>query len=148
RRRRSWCTITAMVARLERKTQDKSPRAGRSGVPVNVAVVPEAKQLTSTQVARVVDAIQKQLDRDVRPAWNVTASVKAFGKVEEVPVGHWPVIIRDEIEAGAQSFHSDQKGTPYGMVAFTDGWSKAISHTVMEMLIDPHGNRMTMGPSP
>src|SRR5258708_14888074 len=34
------------------------------------------------------------------------------------------------------------------MVACNKDWSKSISHSLIEMLIDPRGNRLATGPSP
>jgi hypothetical protein len=43
-------------------------------------------------------AIQKQISRDFGPMWNVEATVDAFKKLEDVPIGYWHVLLQDEFQ--------------------------------------------------
>jgi hypothetical protein len=62
-----------------------------------------------------------------------------------VPLGYWPVIIRDDIGFNAAGIHLDRDGQPFALVEMSDSWSLTASHEVLEMLADPFGNRLVAG---
>lgn len=114
-----------------------------------VAVVSETNQITPSQLSRVAAALQKQATRDFGPLWNVSATVDPFDKLDDVPIGYWPVIVRDDInEPGAAGIHLDEHGQPFALVQYSDSWSLTASHETLEMLADPGGNRLMAGQSP
>src|SRR3954467_9651586 len=63
----------------------------------NLALVSEVEGHDPSDVAVVAAALQKQATRDFGPVWDVQATVDAFPRLEDVPVGYWPMIIRDDI---------------------------------------------------
>lgn len=65
---------------------------------VNLALVSEVKGHDPSGVARVAAALQRQAVRDFGPIWNVAASVDAFPRLEDVPVGYWPMILETDIK--------------------------------------------------
>jgi hypothetical protein len=94
-------------------------------------------------------ALQKQASRDFGPMWEVSATVDAFEKLEDVPIGYWPMIIRDDIGfAGAAGIHLDRDGQPFALIQTSAGWSLTASHECLEMLADPFGNKLIAGPAP
>ena len=115
----------------------------------HVALVSETKRTTPSEVSRVGAALQKQASRDLGPSWNVQATVDAFSRLEDVPVGYWPIVIMDNINTpGAAGVHEDKDGQPFALVQFSQGWSLTASHECLEMLVDPFGNRLVAGKSP
>jgi hypothetical protein len=115
----------------------------------NVAVVSEVKDHDPSDVARVSAALQRQAIRDFRPVWDVESTVDYFPKLEDVPVGYWPIMIRDDIGTpGAAGIHLDKDGQPFALVTMSDSWSLTASHELLEMLADPFGNRLVPGQSP
>jgi hypothetical protein len=113
-----------------------------------VALVSDTKQVSCAQVNRVAAALQKQAMRDFEPIWGVNATVDAFDRLEDVPLGYWPIIIRDDIEQpGAAGVHLDDHGQPLALVQYDDGWALTASHECLEMLADPWGNRLIAGNS-
>jgi hypothetical protein len=58
-----------------------------------LALVAETERITRSQLSRVAAALQKQAVRDFRAVWDITATVDAFEKLEDVPVGYWPIIV-------------------------------------------------------
>jgi hypothetical protein len=108
----------------------------------HVALVSRAHGISQTALSRVASAIQKQVLRDFGPTWNVSASVDSFPHLEDVPLGAWPVVILDELDADALGYHQDKNGQPYALVKHTSGWEQTVSHEVLEMLADPFGNRV------
>jgi hypothetical protein len=113
-----------------------------------LALVSETKKVKFSTLARVGAALQKQATRDLAPIWQVKATVDSFAKLDDVPVGYWPIIITEEDLGDAAGIHEDNEGQPFALVAFADGWALTASHEVCEILVDPFGNRMMAGPSP
>jgi hypothetical protein len=115
----------------------------------NLALVSEVEDHDPSDVARVAAALQRQATRDFAPYWEVSATVDAFPRLEDVPVGYWPMIIRDDIGfEGAAGIHLDKDGQPFALITMGDSWSLTASHEMLEMLADPFGNRILPGRSP
>jgi hypothetical protein len=57
---------------------------------VNLAVVSEVEGHDPSDVSRVTAALQRQATRDFAPFWDVHATVDAFPRLEDVPVGYLP----------------------------------------------------------
>jgi len=114
----------------------------------NVALVSETQSISFSELSRVSAALQKQAMRDLGPIWNIRATCDAFGRLEDVPVGYWPIIVEDDIHTpGAAGIHLDKDGQPFALVTAGDGWSLTASHELVEMLVDPFGNQLTAGQS-
>lgn len=114
-----------------------------------LALVSETPQITPSQLNRVAAALQKQAVRDFCPIWQTPASVDAFDRLKDVPVGYWPLIVRDDIgEPGAAGVHMDKNGQPFSLIQYSESWSLTASHEMLEMLADPWGNRLVAGQSP
>src|SRR5208283_2796032 len=117
-----------------------------------VALVSESQQIPRGDVSKVAAAVQKQATRDLAPIWDISATVDAFDKLEDVPTGYWPMIVMDDINtAGAAGVHEDKNGQPFALITAAptlDGWSLTASHEALEMLVDPFGNRLVAGDSP
>jgi hypothetical protein len=114
-----------------------------------VALVSDTASISPSELSTVAAALQKQATRDLGPVWNVAATVDAFGRLEDVPLGYWPIIVRDDIHTpGAAGVHEDDAGQPFALVQSGDGWSLTASHECLEMLVDPFGRRLTAGQSP
>jgi hypothetical protein len=115
---------------------------------IHVALVSDTDAVSAREVTRVAAALDKQVTRDFGPHWGVLATVDPVFGIEDVPVGYWPLILRDRIKApGADGFHKDRFGQPFALMALTDSWSLTASHECLEMLADPFGDRMIPGPS-
>lgn len=79
----------------------------------------------------------------------MSATVDAFPTLEDVPIGYWPMLIKDDIGfKGAAGIHLDKDGQPFALITFSDSWSLTASHEMLEMLADPWGNRLIPGQSP
>lgn len=109
-----------------------------------LALVSETKALGVSELTRVSAALQKQVLRDLAPIWGFNASVDAFADLEDVPTGYWPVVVRDDIGfPGAAGIHLDQDGQPFALVQYSNRWTLTASHEVLEMLVDPFGDKLT-----
>jgi hypothetical protein len=113
---------------------------------INLALVSEIEDHDPTDLARVGAALQRQATRDFAAVWDVRATVDVFPKLEDVPVGYWPMMIVEDVE-GAAGIHLDKNGQPFALIEMSDSWSLTASHEMLEMLADPFGNRLVPGPS-
>ncbi len=115
---------------------------------VQVALVSELDEISASELTRVSAALQKQALRDFGPIWDVQATVDAFVRLEDVPIGYWPIMVDLDIGfSGAAGVHLDKDGQPFALVQFSDSWSLTASHECLEMLGDPFGDRLVAGDS-
>jgi hypothetical protein len=112
----------------------------------DIALLSESASLPFAALAPVAAAISKQTSRDVAPLWHVSGTLTAFPNAAAVPVGFYPVTIQDNIDQpGAAGFHTDANNQPYALIQYESDWSVTASHEVLEMLVDPWGNRLYPG---
>jgi hypothetical protein len=111
-----------------------------------IGLVCESELIARGDVSKVAAALQKQAARDLSPIWEISATVDVFDKLEDVPVGYWSVIVRDDIDdPSAAGIHEDENGQPFALVTASSDinvWSITASHEALEMLVDPSGNRL------
>jgi len=113
-----------------------------------IGIVSESNKVSRRDLMRVTAAVQKQVMRDFEPIWGVNATIDSFEVLQDVPIGYWPVIVRDDIGVpGAAGIHLDDDGQPFALVEAGPGWSLTASHEVLEMLADPFGDRLIAGDS-
>ena len=117
-------------------------------LPIHVALVSETDQIDLAELCGVAAALQKQVIRDLTPAWGVQATVSPFPTLHDVPVGYWPVIVGPAAEVPGAGVHLGRHGQPYALARYSPTWSLTASHLTLELLIDPSGNRLVAGQSP
>ena len=113
-----------------------------------LALVSETNKVSFSALSRVGAALQKQATRDLGPIWDVKATVNVFAKLEDVPVGYWPILVTEDDLGDAAGIHEDKQGQPFALVKYDYGWGLTASHECLEMLVDPFGNRIIAGQSP
>jgi hypothetical protein len=111
---------------------------------INLALVSEVEGHDPSDVSRVAAALQRQATRDFGPVWGVRATVDALPRLEDVPIGYWPMMVVPDVQ-GAAGVHLDQDGQPFALIEISDSWSLTASHEMLEMLADPFGNRLVPG---
>ena len=117
----------------------------------HLALVSESNRAQMDDLLKVSAALQKQASRDLAPIWEISSTVDAFAKLEDVPDGYWPMIIKDNIGMNAAGVHEDQDGQPFALISAADDindWSLTASHEMCEMLVDPSGDKQVTGDSP
>ena len=113
-----------------------------------VALVSESNAVTASLAASIAAAVQKQVQGDFSPLWQVDATMSYFPTLDDVPVGYWPIIIVDQLsDPNAGGFHTDKNGQPYALVLSQGQVSVDVSHECLEMLADPFGSRTLAGDS-
>jgi hypothetical protein len=128
------------------------PRGGDDGrhALAPSSLVSESSQIDPGDLTGVSAAVQKQVTRDLVQFWDIKATVDAFPQLEDVPIGYWPIIIKDNIGFNAAGTHLDDN-QPFALVTASkdrDVWSLTASHELIEMLVDPFGSRLMAGDSP
>jgi hypothetical protein len=115
--------------------------------PNNISIINASTVLTDAEVRPVVEALQKQVSSDSRPAWGVDAKLNFVGNAPPPDGTWWLAILDDSDQAGALGYHDlTPDGLPIGKVfAGTDlkygyTWSVTASHELLEMLADPNIN--------
>jgi hypothetical protein len=78
-----------------------------------LAVVSTSESISEAELRRVVGAVEKQIERDFEPRWQLSATLTVYSQQDQLPAGAWPVIVADDIGVpDMASFHSDRDGTP------------------------------------
>ena len=116
-----------------------------------LALVSQSRRVGTDDLLKVSAPLQKQASRDLAPVWEISATVDAFAKLEDVPLGYWPLIVMDDIGVDAAGVHEDKDGQPFALISASDKldeWSLTASHEMLEMLVDPFGNRLVASDSP
>lgn len=115
-------------------------------LPIHVALVDETGSISPMRLAEVAGALNRQVTEDVAPVWHVRATV---GYYPQPPSETWTVRIRRQLdEPNALGYHTDELQQPVSYVMLTDDWPATASHEVLEMLVDPWGNRLHGGRLP
>jgi hypothetical protein len=117
---------------------------------IQVALVSQTGSVSLADLVKVSAALQKQVSRDFAPIWKVNATVDSFATLGDVPLGYWPVILRDDVATNykAAGIHLDKTGQPFALVQASKDWALTSSHEVLEMLADPFGDRLVAGAAP
>lgn len=112
-----------------------------------VSELPETT-LPFATVAEVAAAIDKQVTRDFSPIWGVNATVSAFPKLTDVPLGYWKIIVQEDLGTpGTYGIHKTSLGEPVALVQYSAAWAHRASHEVLETLANPSLDRLVVATS-
>jgi len=112
---------------------------------IQVGLVDKTGKLDTQLLQETAAAISIQVTRDLSPIWNVQATVQYLQSPTNIPVGVWPVFLVAKLPPDEGGFHLDKKNQPYAEVIGTPDsadWTIDASHEIVEMLVDPAGNRL------
>lgn len=112
---------------------------------IQVGLVDTTGEIDPQLVQAAAAALNIQVTRDLTQFWNVTATVQYLPSHHRVPSGVWPVQLVRHLPPGEGGFHTDRHHQPYAKVianAHDDTWTIDASHEILEMLVDPYGNRL------
>jgi hypothetical protein len=112
---------------------------------IQVGLVDTTGALEADLVQSVAVALNIQVTRDLPQFWHVSATVIYLPSPHKIPAGVWPVQLVKSLPPGEGGFHLDKHKQPYAKVIASpksEGWTIAASHEVLEMLVDPYGNRL------
>jgi hypothetical protein len=122
----------------------------RRGKPIKIAVINEAakEKVPARDLAKVVAALQKQVERDFAPVWGIEAHLSLVREGEALPKDAWWLTLHDDCDRAGQLGYHDltSAGLPLGKAFIATAehddmpWSVVLSHELLEMLIDPYIN--------
>ena len=104
-----------------------------------------SQSISLATVTHVARALQIQIDRDFAGVWGGAATIAAFDSAEKIPAGYWPIRVVDQ-PVGGLGIHLDRAHHPYAEVMATSDWSVTASHEMLEMLVDPYGQKLISAP--
>ena len=112
---------------------------------IQVGLVDKTGKIDAQLLQETAAAISVQITRDLAPIWNLQATVQYLPSPTKIPVGVWPVFLVGKLPPDEGGFHLDKKNQPYAEVIATpaaNDWTIDASHEIVEMLVDPQGNRL------
>jgi hypothetical protein len=112
---------------------------------IKVALVDMTGIVDTHAMATAAAALNIQVTRDLPQFWPITAAVSYLPDARHIPQGVWPVQLVAHLPPGEGGFHQTRNGQPYAKVVTTPGsneWTIDASHEIIEMLVDPSGNRL------
>jgi hypothetical protein len=111
-----------------------------------VVIVDQTHRIDPALLHNAALALDSQVTQDLPRYWSgITANVSGAPALSAVPPGAWPVFLVHSLPPGEGGFHLDRHNQPYAKVIASpddDSWTVDASHEIIEMLIDPYGNRM------
>jgi hypothetical protein len=123
--------------------------------PIQIGLVDKTqahKHFVSASIDDAVTAFNVQIAQHLSKCWSRARLASVLKLPMDNPevgqAGVWPIILVDSLEEGVGGFHSTKHHQPYAKVAVTDAdWTISASHEILEMLVDPGGNGLEVGPA-
>ena len=112
---------------------------------IQIGLVDSTGSIDPALVQATAAALNIQVTRDLPQFWNVQATVLYLPDPTQIQAGVWPVFLVAQLPPGEGGFHTDQNNQPFAkVIASPDSpeWTIDASHEVLEMLVDPYGNRL------
>ncbi len=110
-----------------------------------IGLVDTTGRIAPEKMTAAAAALDIQVTRDLPSYWKVSATVSYLPDHRNIPQGVWPVQIVKSLPPGEGGFHLTKHNQPYAKVILTPGsdeWTIDASHEIVEMLVDPNGNRL------
>lgn len=117
-------------------------------LPQRIALIDQTGRIGRDHLAAVAAANQQHVNMNVSKYWPAASvTVTTMPDKTPIPADTWPVFIVSSLPPGEGGYHSnDDHNQPYSMVVNGQGWMMAVSHEIIEMCIDPYGQRVVSGP--
>ncbi len=113
---------------------------------INIVIVDQTRKIDPTLLHNAALALNEQVTQDLPKYWtSISANVSSAPSVGSLPANAWPVFLVKSLPPGEGGFHMDKHNQPYAKVIGTPNdptWTIDASHEIIEMLVDPNGNRM------
>jgi len=112
---------------------------------IQIGLVDTTGAIDADLVHSAAAALNLQVTRDLPQFWPITATVMYLPSPKKIPAGVWPVQLVRTLPPDEGGFHSDKHRQPYSKVIASkkdSTWTIDASHEILEMLVDPYGNRM------
>lgn len=108
-----------------------------------IAIFDETRKIKFEDLQDVAKAIQMQVSTDVKPIWGCDYEIVAYSKFDVIPYYAWKATIMDKLDIDVYGYHYlDDTGKPFLVLKYREDWTLTLSHEVVEMAIDPKGDRV------
>lgn len=117
---------------------------------IEIGLVDKTGKIPHSLMHAAARAFHTQVARDLPRFWPIHAAVSWLPDPANIPAGIWPVFLVEKLPPGQGGSHLDRHNQPYAkVIANPDSheWTIDASHEILEMLVDPYGNRFQTGPS-
>lgn len=113
-----------------------------TAIAVHVGLVDQSGRVPQAELQKLAGALNEQVHNEVHKDWGVLASVGVY-TAESLPPHTWAVYLQEQLDQpGALGYHAnDQTNQPEAFVELTSDYTVTVSHELLEMLVDPYGNR-------
>jgi hypothetical protein len=112
----------------------------------NVVIIDQTHEIDPTSLQNAAVSLNAQVTQDLPKYWSgISANVSSAPSIGALPANSWPVFLVKSLPPGEGGFHLDKNNQPYAKVIATPSdptWTIDASHEIIEMLVDPNGNRM------
>ena len=112
---------------------------------IQIGLVDKTKKIDPALLTAAAAALNVQVIQDLPKYWPITATVQYLSEPTHIPVGTWPLFLVASLPPGEGGFHMNKHKQPYAEVIASpesEEWTIDASHEIIEMLVDPYGNRM------
>jgi len=110
-----------------------------------IVLVDQTHEIDAALLHSAALALNSQVTQDLPATWaGINAAVSVAPTLAAVPHGSWPVFLVKSLPPGEGGYHMDKRNQPYAKViasASDETWTIDASHEIVEMLVDPYGNR-------
>jgi len=110
-----------------------------------IVLVDQTHEIDPTLLHSAALALNSQVTQDLPGCWSgIDAAVSYAPSLAAVPQGSWPVFLVKSLPPGEGGYHMDKRNQPYAKVIASSAdetWTIDASHEIVEMLVDPYGNR-------
>jgi len=103
----------------------------------NFALLSASPNVRFEDLGPVAAAIMRQINDHFFRFWGERGTVTPFASQEQVPLTYWRITIVQGRPDGLLGVHRSLNNQPYAYVSDEAHWSVAVSHEVLEMLVDP-----------
>lgn len=114
-------------------------------LPIAIGLADTTGTVAAEVMRAATAALNIQVTRDLPQFWMTIASVSYLPDPNCIPAGFWPVLLVKSLPPEEGGYHLTVNNQPYAQVLVTPGsneWTVDASHEIIEMLIDPFGNRL------
>lgn len=128
-------------------TASASACNGRAGPMPRLKLIDETGQVGPRRLAEVSAALGIQLDRDLMASWGSSATIRPGTRETLGDDWRLSILSPDRLPPMLEGVHLDDAGRPFALIAMSDRWTVTASHEMLEMIVNPFGDRFVMAPS-
>jgi hypothetical protein len=112
-----------------------------------IAVYTKSSRVTPAKLTSAIMAISRQMEA-LRTYWGDIEPHIVYSETENPASGWERVGIFDSLDyKDVNGFHAVKDGQPFASIRYSEYWTMDLSHEIIEMLVDPRGDRTISGPS-